>query len=95
MTNRLFVKWCRVSHCAGVVLSMGATLRIVRIVNTSSPNNVRNAKGGTYPGWAPTGGFRISRISFLLKPQSNINRIRALSPELLPFKPSRSREIYR
>jgi len=43
------------------------TLRIVRIVNTSSPNNVRNAKGGTYlaasraapiasilvPGWTP------------------------------------------
>jgi len=24
------------------------TLRIVRIVNSSSPNNVRNAKGGTY-----------------------------------------------
>jgi hypothetical protein len=29
---------------------MGATLRIVRIVKISPPNNVKNAKGGTYQG---------------------------------------------
>jgi len=30
---------------------MGATFRIVHIVKISSPNNVKNAKGGTYQGW--------------------------------------------
>ena len=50
------------------------TLRIVRIVNTSSPNNVRNAKGGTYriSGGIKGGTYRIysgTRLDAAVAPQ--------------------------
>jgi len=37
----------RIVRIVKTLAPMGATLRIVRIVKNSSPNNVRNAKGGT------------------------------------------------
>ena len=64
---------------------MGATLSILRIVTFSSPNNVRNAKGGTYRRW---GG---SADSILDIPRSRYS----ISPTALHILDTRNRQSLR